>query len=77
MFLLSLQSSGAVYSRKETGSIVSVFRKYPDVFIRSDEITKHFNFVGKNESIAQFEDIQNRVDHVNGLSTGFAMRAGA
>ncbi|MFX7621233.1 aminotransferase class I/II-fold pyridoxal phosphate-dependent enzyme, partial [Acinetobacter baumannii] len=31
------------------------------------------NFVGKHESIAQFDDLKSRVVIINGLSKGFAM----
>lgn len=53
--------------------MANVFRKHPQVFILSDEIYEYINFVGDHESIAQFEDIKDRVIIVNGLSKGFAM----
>jgi aspartate aminotransferase len=62
-----------VYSREELEGLANVFRKHPDVSIISDEIYEYINFVGKHESIAQFEDIKDRVIIVNGLSKGFAM----
>ncbi|RYY25498.1 MAG: aminotransferase class I/II-fold pyridoxal phosphate-dependent enzyme, partial [Chitinophagaceae bacterium] len=46
---------------------------YPEIFIISDEIYEYINYVGKHESIAQFDDLKNRVIIVNGLSKGFAM----
>ncbi|MCA6438608.1 MAG: aminotransferase class I/II-fold pyridoxal phosphate-dependent enzyme, partial [Chitinophagaceae bacterium] len=39
----------------------------------SDEIYEYINFVGKHESIAQFDDLKSRVVIINGLSKGFAM----
>lgn len=65
--------SGSVYSKEELAGLAEVFRKFPKVFILSDEIYEYINFVGKHESIAQFEDLKDRVIIINGLSKGFAM----
>jgi len=73
MFSSPCNPSGAVYSKEELAGLAQVFRKYPDIFIISDEIYEYINYVGNHESIAQFEDLKNRVIIVNGLSKGFAM----
>lgn len=75
LFLFSspCNPSGAVYSREELASLVEVFKKHPGILILSDEIYEYINYVGKHESIAQFEEIKERVIIVNGLSKGFAM----
>ncbi len=65
--------SGSVYSKKELEGLADVFRKFPKVFILSDEIYEYINFVGKHESIGQFADLKDRVIIINGLSKGFAM----
>lgn len=65
--------SGSVYSKEELAALAEVFRKHPQVFILSDEIYEYINFVGAHESIAQFEDLKDRVIIINGLSKGFAM----
>lgn len=39
----------------------------------SDEIYEYINYVGKNESIAQFASVKDRVIIINGLSKGYAM----
>lgn len=65
--------SGSVYSKSELASLAEVFRKHPKVFIISDEIYEYINFVGKHESIAQFEDLKERIIIINGLSKGYAM----
>ncbi len=65
--------TGAVYSREELEGLVNVFRKHPQVFIISDEIYEHINYVGKHESIASFSDIRDRVIIINGMSKAFAM----
>lgn len=65
--------SGSVYSKEELEGLAKVFSKHPQVFILSDEIYEYINFVGKHESIAQFDEIKDRVIVLNGLSKGFAM----
>ena len=75
LFLFSspCNPSGSVYTQDELAALAGVFRKYPDVFIISDEIYEYINFVGKHESIAQFEDLKDRIIIINGLSKGYAM----
>ena len=75
LFLFSspCNPSGSVYSRSELEALAAVFRSHPEILIISDEIYEYINFVGKHESIAQFDDIKDRVIIVNGLSKGFAM----
>ncbi|HEV2353904.1 MAG TPA: pyridoxal phosphate-dependent aminotransferase [Puia sp.] len=73
LFSSPCNPSGAVYSREELAGLAAVFRKHPEVSIISDEIYEYINFIGKNESIAQFADLKDRVIIVNGLSKGFAM----
>ncbi len=75
LFLFSspCNPSGAVYSKAELASLAAVLKNYPDVYILSDEIYEYINFVGSHQSIAQFEEIKERVIIVNGLSKGFAM----
>ncbi len=73
MFSSPCNPSGAVYSRKELEALKNVFLKHPDITILADEIYEYINFAGKHESIAQFDDIKDRVVVVNGLSKGFAM----
>ncbi|MEI9943234.1 MAG: pyridoxal phosphate-dependent aminotransferase [Chitinophagaceae bacterium] len=73
LFSSPCNPSGAVYTKTELEGLVNVFRKYPNITIISDEIYEYINFVGEHESIAQFEDIKDRVIIVNGLSKGFAM----
>jgi len=73
LFSSPCNPSGAVYSKEELSALADVFRKHPDIAIISDEIYEYINFVGKHESIAQFNDLKDRVIIVNGLSKGFAM----
>jgi aspartate aminotransferase len=73
MFSSPCNPSGALYNKEELAALAEVFKKYPDVFIMSDEIYEHINFVGKHESIAQFDFLKDRIIIINGLSKGFAM----
>jgi len=73
MFSSPCNPSGAVYSKGELEALAEVFRKHPHIYILADEIYEYINFVGKHESIAQFEDLKERTIVVNGLSKGFAM----
>ena len=73
MFSTPCNPTGAVYSKAELTALSEVFKKFPQVFIMSDEIYEHINFTGKHESIAQFDFLKDRVIIINGLSKGFAM----
>ena len=65
--------TGSVYSKEELKGLADVLAKYPNIIILSDEIYEHINYVGKHESIAQFEAIRDRVVIINGVSKGYAM----
>ena len=73
LFSSPCNPSGTVYSKAELAAFAEVFRKYPAITILSDEIYEYINFVGAHESIAQFDDLKDRVVLINGLSKGFAM----
>jgi aspartate aminotransferase len=73
MFSSPCNPSGAVYTKTELEGLAAVFRKHPNLIILSDEIYEYINFEGKHESIAQFDDLKDRVVLINGLSKGFAM----
>lgn len=65
--------TGSVYSREELKGLADVLAKYPDIYILSDEIYEHINYLGSHESIAQFESVRDRVIIINGVSKGYAM----
>jgi len=65
--------SGSIYSLEELKGLVEVFVENPHVYVISDEIYEHINYIGIHHSMAQFESIKDRVITVNGLSKGFAM----
>jgi len=65
--------SGTVYSKEELKALADVFAKHENIYIISDEIYEYINFVSKHESIAQFDEIKDRVIAINGVSKGYAM----
>lgn len=65
--------TGSVYTKEELKSLADVLAKYPNVFVIADEIYEHINYIGKHESMSQFENIRDRVIIVNGVSKGYAM----
>jgi aspartate aminotransferase len=73
MFSSPCNPTGSIYTLDELAALVSVFERYPQIYIISDEIYEHINFVGKHVSIAHFESLKDRVIVVNGLSKAFAM----
>jgi len=73
MFSTPCNPTGSVYSKQELRAIADVVKAYEELYIMSDEIYEHINFVGGHESMAQFTDIKDRVITINGVSKGFAM----
>lgn len=73
MFSTPCNPTGSVYSKQELRAIADVVKQHDELYIMSDEIYEHINFVGGHESMAQFPDIKDRVITINGVSKGFAM----
>ncbi len=65
--------TGSSYTKEELQSIATVVAQTPNLFVISDEIYEHINFVRKHESFAQFPEVYDRTITVNGLSKAFAM----
>lgn len=65
--------TGTVYTKEELSEIAAILTRYPNVFVISDEIYEHINYLGKHESIASFDEIFDRVVVVNGVSKAYAM----
>ena len=65
--------TGSVYSKEELEGLANVIKKHEDLFILADEIYEHINYIGKHESIAQFEGMKERTIIVNGVSKAYAM----
>jgi aspartate aminotransferase len=73
MFSSPCNPSGSVYDQEELAALAEVFRRHPRIVILSDEIYEYINYLGTHYSIAQFDDLKDRVVIVNGLSKGYAM----
>ena len=65
--------SGSVYSKSELRALADMLKNHPNIYIVSDEIYEHINFVGGHASMAEFEDMYDRTITVNGVSKAFAM----
>ena len=65
--------SGSIYSKEELRGLADVLVKHPNIYVLSDEIYEHINYVGAHASMAQFEDMYDRTITVNGVSKAFAM----
>ena len=65
--------TGSVYSKAELEGLSQVILSHDDLFILADEIYEHINYIGKHESIAQFQGMKERSIIVNGVSKAYAM----
>jgi aspartate aminotransferase len=65
--------TGSVYSKEELRGLAGVLAEHPNVIVLADEIYEHINYIGKHESIAQFDAIKDRVVVINGVSKAYAM----
>jgi len=73
MFSSPSNPTGMLYTKEELEKIAEVLRENPHVLVMADEIYEHINFMGKHQSIAQFDYIKDQVITVNGVAKGFAM----
>jgi aspartate aminotransferase len=65
--------TGSVYSKEELQGLAEVILKHNGLFVLADEIYEHINYIGKHESIAQFEGMKDRTIIINGVSKAYAM----
>ena len=65
--------TGSVYSKEELRGLADIILKHEDLFVLADEIYEHINYIGKHESIAQFDGMKERSIIVNGVSKAYAM----
>lgn len=65
--------TGSVYSKEELKGLAAVLARHEQVMVISDEIYEHLNYEGGHESIAQFEEVRDRVVIINGVSKCYAM----
>ena len=65
--------TGSVYSAEELEALAAVLRRHEQVFVISDEIYEHINYVGHHASIAACAGMKERTAVVNGVSKAYAM----
>mgnify|MGYP002854483961 CR=1 FL=1 len=65
--------TGAVYSREELEALSAVILGHPDLYVLSDEIYEHLNYVGAHASMAACPGMRERTVLVNGVSKAYAM----
>lgn len=65
--------TGSVYSKAELEALKNVLLKYENIIVVADEIYEHINYIGEHASMAQFDDIKDRVVIINGVSKAYAM----
>ena len=65
--------TGSVYSQEELEGLAAVLRRHPNVFVISDEIYEHINYVGAHASIALCDGMFERTAVINGVSKAYAM----
>lgn len=65
--------TGSVYSHSQLEALVEVLREYPEVVVLSDEIYNALVYEGAACSMAEFEELAERLVIVNGVSKAYAM----
>ena len=65
--------TGSVYSHSQLEALVEVLRAYPEVVVLSDEIYNALVYEGAACSMAEFEELAERLVIVNGVSKAYAM----
>ena len=65
--------TGSVYSQEELNALAQVILKHEDIFVLSDEIYEHINYVGKAASIASYPGMKERTIICHGVSKAYAM----
>ncbi len=65
--------TGSVYTQQELDALAQVVLKHEDVFVLSDEIYEHINYIGAKASIASCRGMKERRIICNGVSEAYAM----
>ena len=73
MFNSPNNPSGTIYTQEELEAMGEILKKYPNVYILSDEIYEHINYGTPHFSIAGIPDLYDRTITVNGVAKAFAM----
>jgi aspartate aminotransferase len=73
MFNSPNNPSGTIYTEEEYRALGEVLKKYPDIYILSDEIYEHINYGTPHFSLAAIPELYDRTITVNGVAKAFAM----
>jgi len=73
MFNSPNNPSGTIYTESEYRGLGAVLKKYPYIYILSDEIYEHINYGTPHFSIASISELYDRTITVNGVAKAFAM----
>ncbi|MBK9761384.1 MAG: pyridoxal phosphate-dependent aminotransferase [Flavobacteriales bacterium] len=73
MFSSPCNPSGSVLTKEEMEALADVVRKWPELYVISDEIYEHIVFSGTHRSFAALPGMMERTITVNGLSKAFAL----
>ena len=65
--------TGSVYTKAELDELAKVVISHEDVFVLSDDIYEHINYIGKHASIAACPNMKERTIICNGVSKAYAM----
>ena len=65
--------TGSIYTYAELEALAAVVLRHENLFVLSDEIYEHLNYVGKHASIASVPGMRERTVIINGVSKSYAM----
>ncbi len=65
--------TGSVYTKEELEALAKIVLEHNDLFVLSDEIYEHINYIGCHTSIAACEGMKERTIICNGVSKAYAM----
>lgn len=65
--------TGSVYSQAELDALAKVVLSHENLFVLSDEIYEHINYIGTFGSIAKYPGMKERTIICNGVSKAYAM----
>ena len=65
--------TGSVYTKEELEALTKIVLEHNNLFVLSDEIYEHINYIGCHTSIAACEGMKERTIICNGVSKAYAM----
>ena len=65
--------TGSVYSKEELDTLAKVVMSHEELYVLSDEIYEHINYIGGHSSIAACPGMKERTIICNGVSKAYAM----